>query len=142
MTGVNDQDRDVIAAFRAGQREINGQPLLLLHHVGAKSGAQRLTPLVFWPITNTSVAVLASNYGAARHPAWYHDLLANPTTTAEIGTTTWTVRTRVASDVERCTLVERMSTTNPGVAAAVHRTSRRIPVVILDLAAKTEPESR
>jgi deazaflavin-dependent oxidoreductase (nitroreductase family) len=86
----------VIAAFRAGSGVLGGEcqepPLLLLRHRGAKSGAERLTPLLYWPVTDTSVAVLASNYGAPRHPAWYHNLLANPAATAEVGTPPGTSR--------------------------------------------------
>ena len=66
--GYNDQ---VIEAFRAGHGvvggDFRGQDLLLLHHRCAKSGAKRVTPLLYWPVGITSVAVLASNYGAPRH---------------------------------------------------------------------------
>ena len=106
--------------------------LLLLHHVGAKSGVERVTPLAYWPVAGNTVAVLASNMGAPRHPAWYHNLVANPTTTAEIGAETWTVRARVVDPDERRELLDRIMAESPLVAAAVSRTSSEIPVVILE----------
>jgi deazaflavin-dependent oxidoreductase (nitroreductase family) len=114
----------------------DGLSLLRLHHVGAKSGAARVTPLAYWPVGDNAVVVLASNQGAPRHPDWYHNLLAHPTTTAEIGPETWTVRARVAAPEERRLLLDRLTAESELVAAAVGRTSRQIPVVILDLVAR------
>jgi deazaflavin-dependent oxidoreductase (nitroreductase family) len=132
-------DDQVIEAFRArhgvGGGDFRGQDLLLLHHRGAKSGAERVTPLLYWPVGATSVAVLASNYGAPRHPAWYHNLLARPNSAIEIGAATTAVHARVATAGERRELLERLTTSNPGVAAAVGRTARELPVVILEFAA-------
>jgi deazaflavin-dependent oxidoreductase (nitroreductase family) len=86
---VGDPDsynQQIIAEFRAGHC-VAGGPLadasmLLLHHVGVRSCLERISPPVSWPAGDTAVAVLASNYGALRHPPWYHNLLANPTTIA------------------------------------------------------------
>jgi deazaflavin-dependent oxidoreductase (nitroreductase family) len=113
-----------------------GLSLLRLHHVGAKSGAERVTPLAYWPVSDTAVAVLASNRGAPRHPDWYHNLLANPTTTVQFGVETWAVRARVAGPDERRVLIDHLTAESDLVAAAVSRTSREIPVVILDLLAR------
>jgi deazaflavin-dependent oxidoreductase (nitroreductase family) len=90
----------------AGQQ---GLSILQLHHVGAKSGSKRVTPLAYWPASDTSVAVLASNYGAARHPGWYHNLIALPSAVVEIDGDWWTVTARVAP---------------PGGACAPHRSHR------------------
>ncbi len=139
MAGADTYNHRVIDAFRAGRgvtgADLEGQPLLLLHHRGAKSGAERVTPLVHWRLDDTSVAVLASNYGAPSHPACPDNLLANPDATIEIGTATVAVHARVSAPGERRQLLARMMTTTPGVAAAVGRTVREIPVVILDLVA-------
>jgi deazaflavin-dependent oxidoreductase (nitroreductase family) len=116
--------------------------LLLSHHVGAKSGSERVTPLAYWPVTDNAVVVLASNRGAPRHPDWYYNLVANPTTTAEIGAETWTVRARVAAPEERRALIDRLMAETQSVAAAVGHTSREIPVVILDLLARRDQASR
>jgi deazaflavin-dependent oxidoreductase (nitroreductase family) len=134
MTGTDAYNRQVIDAFRAGRKHLDGQHLLLLHHRGAKSSAARLTPLVYWPLTDTTVAVLASNYGAPSHPAWFHNLLANPDADIEIGDATVAVRARVAAPGERRAVLHQMMATTPGVAAAAARADRELPVVILDLA--------
>ncbi len=107
--------------------------MLLLHHTGVRSGLERISPLVWWPAGDTAVAVLASNYGALRHPAWYRNLLANPTTIVEIRAKTWRVHARVAVAGERQLLLDRIMATTPSAAAAVRNTQREIPVVVLDL---------
>jgi deazaflavin-dependent oxidoreductase (nitroreductase family) len=136
LSDIESYNRQIVAEFRArGGRAVGpqGLSLLLLHHVGARSGVARVTPLAYWPLTDRAVAVVASNFGAPTHPAWYHNLLANPTTTVEIGTDTWTVRARVARPGERPTILDRLTSQAPPVALAVGRTSREIPLVILDL---------
>lgn len=134
---MSSYDQDVIAEFRArggivGGR-LGGLSLLLLHHVGAKSGVERVTPLAYWRTGDGEVAVLASNYAAPRHPGWYYNVVAHPATTAEIGSDTWTVRARVAPPDERRRLIAGIAARTPSVAATVRTTRRPIPVVILDL---------
>ena len=119
----------------AGQQ---GLSILQLHHVGAKSGSKRVTPLAYWPVSDTSVAVLASNYGAARHPSWYHNLIAQPLAVVEIDGDWWTVNARVAPPAERALLIDRIARSSTAVTAAISRTSRRIPVVVLELLAQRE----
>jgi deazaflavin-dependent oxidoreductase (nitroreductase family) len=84
------------------------------------------------------VAVVASNFGSPRHPAWYHNLIAHPVATAEIGAATWSVCARVAAPGERRQLLERITAKSPRVTAAASRTSRQIPVVILDLLSRVD----
>jgi deazaflavin-dependent oxidoreductase (nitroreductase family) len=108
-------------------------PLLLLHNVGAKSGTEYVTPLAYWPIGDQAVVVLASDRGAARHPGWYHNLIAHPVTSAEIGRATWAVEARVAQHEERRALLHSIMATSPAAAGAVRSTAREIPVVVLDL---------
>ena len=143
---MSSYDRKVIAEFRARGGIVTGRlgglSLLLLHHVGAKSGAEGVTPLAYWRIGNGAVAVLASNYGAPSHPGWYHNLVAHPTTTAEIGADTWTVRARVAPPGERRRLIAVIAASTPSVAATVRTTPRPIPVVILDLLEQASGASR
>jgi deazaflavin-dependent oxidoreductase (nitroreductase family) len=90
----------------------------------------------FWSVSDNAVAVLASNRGAPRHPDWYYNLVAHPTTTVEIGAETWSVRAPVAAPEERRNLTDRLVAESPSVASAVSRTSRQIPVVILELLAR------
>jgi deazaflavin-dependent oxidoreductase (nitroreductase family) len=126
----------VVAEFRAHGGVVAGMgdmPVLLLHNVGAKSGTEYVTPLVYWPIDDQAVVVLASNRGAARHPDWYHNLIAHPVTTAEIASDTWLVEARVVAGDERRTLLQPILATSPSAAAAVRATRREIPVVVLDL---------
>jgi deazaflavin-dependent oxidoreductase (nitroreductase family) len=133
-------DRRVISEFRTRGGNAGGGlselPLLLLHHTGARTGIEHVAPLAYWRLSDTAVAVLASNRGAPRHPAWYHNLVANPTTTAEIGANTWTVRARVADADERARIIRRLVAQSASVRAAVSRTSREIPVVVLELLAR------
>jgi deazaflavin-dependent oxidoreductase (nitroreductase family) len=147
MTAMADRDtydEQVIAEFRAQGSVVRGAfadtPLLLLHHVGVRSGLERVTPLVWWPAGETAVAVLASNFGAAQHPAWFSNLLGNPATIAEIGADTWTVHARVAVADERRLLLERIMTATPSAASAVRKADREIPVLVLDLVGK--PDNR
>jgi deazaflavin-dependent oxidoreductase (nitroreductase family) len=124
----------VIDAFRANGGVVDpGLDLLLLHHIGARSGRERVTPLAYWRVDDTTVAVLASNRGAPNHPDWYHNLIANPDAQAEIGTETFVARARVAAPNERTKLLRRIAEQTPSVSAALNRTERKIPLVILDL---------
>jgi len=128
-------DKHIIQAFRAnGGMPQPGLDLLLLHHVGARSGRERVTPLAYWRISDMSVAVLASNRGAPKHPSWYHNLIANPDAKTEIGTQTFLARARLATPNERSRLLPRITQQNPSVSTALNRTSREIPLVILGLA--------
>jgi deazaflavin-dependent oxidoreductase (nitroreductase family) len=142
MSRPDPLDQQVITEFRARGGIVGATSdlrLLLLHHVGAKSGTERVTPLAYWPVSAASVAVLASNRGAATHPHWYHNLVANPVTTAEIGTDAWAVRTRIAHGQQRRTLIDAITAQSRSAAAAVKHAPREIPVVILELLEKREP---
>jgi deazaflavin-dependent oxidoreductase (nitroreductase family) len=87
-------------------------------------------------VSDTSVAVLASNYGAARHPGWYHNLIAQPSAVVEIDGDWWTVTARVAPPAERALLIDRIARSSAAVTTAISRTSRQIPVVVLELVAR------
>jgi len=124
----------VIETFRANGGVVDpGLDLLLLHHVGARSGRERVTPLAYWRVDDTSVAVLASNRGAPKHPDWYHNLVTKPDAKTEIGTETFLARARVAVPNERSKLLRRITEQTPSVSAALKRTAREIPLVILEL---------
>ena len=125
----------VIEMFRANGGVVEpGLDLLLLHHFGARSARERVTPLAYWRVDDTSVAVLASSRGAPKHPGWYHNLIANPDAKTEIGTRTFLARARLATPNERSQLLPRITQQNPSVSTALNRTSREIPLVILELA--------
>ena len=106
--------------------------ILLLDHTGAKTGAQRTAPLMYHEDEET-LAVMASKGGQPTHPAWFHNLLAHPETTVQIGREVRAVRARVASDEERARLWPKFVAFYPGYDFFQrHAGDRKIPIVILD----------
>jgi F420H(2)-dependent quinone reductase len=106
-------------------------PMLLLDHVGAKSGTKRTSPLLYVQ-DGDDVAIIASKGGNPRHPAWFHNLKANPDTTVQIGTERRNVHARVANDAEREKLWKKAVAAYSGYKGYQARTDRKIPVVILE----------
>ncbi len=106
--------------------------MLLLHNVGRKSGEERVNPVVYQQVGN-GWAVFASFAGAPTHPAWYHNLMAHPDTTIEVGTETIPVRAREAQGEERNRIWEKQKVDAPGFAEyEVKAGDRMIPVVMLE----------
>ncbi len=131
---ADDWNRGVIEEFRAnGGRvaQFEGRPLLLLHHKGAKTGTERVNPLVFLPV-GEDFAVFGSKAGADTNPAWYHNLQAHPDTTIEVGAETIPVHARVAEGDERTRIWEEQKRENSNFAEYEKLTTRPIPVVILE----------
>jgi F420H(2)-dependent quinone reductase len=114
-----------------GHKFPGGPPMLLLDHVGAKSGTQRTTPLVYVE-DGRDVVVVASKGGHPKHPAWYHNLLAHPETTVQIGRERRAVRARVAGPDERARLWPEAVATYGGYSGYQERTDREIPLVVLE----------
>ncbi|MEA2350782.1 MAG: hypothetical protein QOG86_1723 [Thermoleophilaceae bacterium] len=106
-------------------------PMLLLDHVGAKSGTKRTTPLVYIP-DGERMVIVASKGGHPKHPAWYHNLRANPQTDVQAGTRRIPVTARVAGDEERDRLWPKVVDAYSGYASYQKRTGRKIPLVILE----------
>jgi deazaflavin-dependent oxidoreductase (nitroreductase family) len=133
---ADDFNGQIIAEFRANGGKVGGpfqgSDVLLLHHTGARSGTERVSPLAFQWI-GSSYAVFASKAGAPDNPAWFHNLIANPDTVVEVGAGTVRVRARVAQPAERDVIWERQKERNPGFAEyEVKAAPRKIPVVVLD----------
>jgi deazaflavin-dependent oxidoreductase (nitroreductase family) len=106
--------------------------ILLLDHVGARSGGRRTSPLMYHEEGDV-VAVAASKAGQPTNPAWFHNLKANPDTTIQIGSTVRNVRARVATDEERERLWPEFVAFYPGYEFYQRNAKgRRIPIVILD----------
>lgn len=127
-----------IALFRAtgGRRgsKMFGtkSPILLLHHVGAKSGKKRVSPLIYVP-DGERVLIVASKGGVDRHPAWFHNLRANPDTVVELPREgRRRVRARVAEGAERAELWDKAVAIYKPYAEYQTYTERQIPVVVLD----------
>lgn|SRR5436190_12503375 len=131
---VSDWNREVVDEFRANAgkvAEFEGRPLLLLHSTGAKSGVQYVNPLVYQPVGD-DFAVFGSKAGAPVNPGWYHNLRANPETVVEVGTETIPVRARIAEGGERDGIWAEQKRVNPSFAEYEEKTTRPIPVVILE----------
>jgi deazaflavin-dependent oxidoreductase (nitroreductase family) len=135
----------IIDEFRACGGKVSGPvegfTLLLLHNRGARSGAERITPVAYQPLTE-GWAVFATHAGAPKHPDWFHNVVAHPETTIEIGTDTVHVRARVAAGEERDRIWERQKLFYPRYARYEQRAGREIPVVILERLTARRPGSR
>jgi deazaflavin-dependent oxidoreductase (nitroreductase family) len=105
-------------------------PMLLLDHVGAKSGKRRTTPLAYLR-DGDDVVIVASKGGHPRHPAWFHNLRAHPDTTVQVGSSRLSVHAHVATAEERSRLWPRVVELYDGFAEYQRRTDREIPLVIL-----------
>jgi deazaflavin-dependent oxidoreductase (nitroreductase family) len=133
MDRFDEINNRVIAEFRATGGKASGRfegvPLLLVHHVGARSGAERITPLISL-LEENRIYVFAGKAGSDDHPAWYHNLLANPSAKVETGTETFPVIARVVTGAERDRIYARLATTLPQFDYQP-RTTRVIPVIEL-----------
>ena len=126
-------DRWLIPRTGGRLRVALGQPILLLHTRGAKSGQPRATPLLYTPHERGFV-IVASKAGAAHHPSWYHNLRAHPDhVTVELGGRITSVRPRVAEEPERGELWERVNDNYNGYQTYARRAGERIiPIVVLE----------
>jgi deazaflavin-dependent oxidoreductase (nitroreductase family) len=134
MTDAIDFDamnRQVIEEFRktggtAGGM-FEGKPLVLVHHTGAKSGTERIAPLV--PLLDSGrIYIFASKGGADTNPDWYHNLVANPDTVVELGAETFPVTARVLTGDEHDDIYAKQSAVEPQFAEYQRITKRLIPV--------------
>ena len=125
----------VIDEFRAADGVVGGFyaeiPLLLVHHVGARSGTRYVTPLAYLTAGEAFV-LLAANGGRDRNPGWYHNLAAHPETMVEVGGRTVAVTAREAEGTEWETLAERARTETQLFGGFAGRTRRHIPILVLD----------
>jgi deazaflavin-dependent oxidoreductase (nitroreductase family) len=135
MADTKNWNDPIIDEFRANQGKVGGnferQPLLLLHHRGARTGVERVNPLAYQKVGD-SYAVFASKGGSPTNPDWYHNLVANPRARVEVGTETVDVNARVARGEERERIWNDQKKINPGFADYEERTEREIPVIVLD----------
>jgi deazaflavin-dependent oxidoreductase (nitroreductase family) len=133
---MSDWNAKIIEEFRANGGKVGGNfegnTLLLLHHTGAKSGTERVNPLAYQRVGD-SVAVFASKGGATTNPDWFHNLVAHPKVTVEIGTKSVPMVARVAGGEERQRIWEAQKQAIPTFADYEKTTGgRQIPVVVLD----------
>ena len=134
MTSRNERNQSIIEEFRSNGGRVGGnfegRPVLLLGTTGAKTGLRRLNPVMYladgdrWP-------VFASRGGNPKNPDWYHNLVANPSVTIEVGTETIEGRAEVLTGEERDRLYAKQAEAYPQFAEYEQRTSRTIPVIAL-----------
>ncbi|NRQ38055.1 nitroreductase family deazaflavin-dependent oxidoreductase [Nonomuraea sp. NN258] len=131
----HDFNQQIIDEFRANQGRVGGPfegaRLLLLTTVGAKTGVRHTTPLGYLPDGGERIVVIASAGGSPRHPAWYHNLRANPEVTVEDGTFTYPAKAIVLEGEERDRLFARAVEQDPGWGEYEVRSGRTLPVVAL-----------
>jgi deazaflavin-dependent oxidoreductase (nitroreductase family) len=134
VSEMDDFNRKVIEEFRANEGKVGGPfegaPVLLLTSTGAKSGEQRTTPVVYQK-DGERMVIFASKAGAPNNPAWYHNLVANPTATVEVGPDVLEVEALVTEGDERERLFQRQKQLMPQFAEYEQKTTRQIPVVAL-----------
>ena len=135
MSEREEWNRKFIEEFRANSGKVGGPfeniPLLLLHHTGAKSGAERVSPVAHRQ-DGDNLVIFASNGGRPTHPGWFHNLQAHDRVVIEVGDETFTATARVAEGDERDRLWEQQKADVPGFADYEAATTRLIPVVVLE----------
>jgi deazaflavin-dependent oxidoreductase (nitroreductase family) len=138
LTDMVEINKGVIKEFRENAGKVGGMfegaAMILVHHTGAKSGAARIAPLVYLA-DNDRLFVFASKGGADDNPAWFHNLVATPEATVEVGTETYPVTARVAEGDERERIWDEQKRVMPGFAEYEGKTTRVIPVIVLERAA-------
>jgi deazaflavin-dependent oxidoreductase (nitroreductase family) len=134
MSDMKSFNAGIIEEFRANGGKVSGMfegaPMLLLTTTGAKSGNPYTTPVVH---TNDGdrIVIIASKAGAPTHPDWYHNIVANPEVTVELGTETFQATASVAKGDERQRLYDAQAELMPNFKEYAEKTTREIPVVVL-----------
>jgi deazaflavin-dependent oxidoreductase (nitroreductase family) len=130
----NEMNRKVIAEFRENGGKAGGMfegyPLVLVHHIGARSGTARVTPLVPY-VEGDRIFIFASKGGSPEHPSWFHNLVANPKTEVEYGTDRFPVEVRVLAGAERDEVYAKQIAAQPQFKDYANNTDRVIPVIEL-----------
>ncbi len=134
MSEFNDFNNNVVAEFRANGGVVGGPfagaPMVLITHTGAKTGQRRTTPLVCTS-DGDDVIIIASMGGAPTHPAWYHNMIANPVVTVERGTESFEADVVETSGAERDRLFAAQAALMHQFDDYQAKTTRTIPVLRL-----------
>ena len=125
----------IIGEFRANEGRVGGllagTPMILLHHVGAKSGVTRVTPLAYIPHGEGRYVIVASNDGSPSNPSWYFNLQANPRIDVELGPEIVTMIAEELTGSGRAELWSELLATTPSLREFESRTTRQIPLFVL-----------
>ncbi len=134
LDGVNEWNKQVIAEFRANGGKVGGQfagaSMILVHHFGARSGVERVSPMVYFS-DDDRMLIVASAAGSSKNPDWYHNLRAHPEVSVEVGTETFPVVVEELPPAERDRKWAEITAAAPGFAEYQKKTSRVIPVLAL-----------
>ncbi len=135
MKNVNAFNAEIIEEFRANGGRLGGMfegaPMLLLHSIGAKSGKERINPLMYLELDG-GYAIFASKAGAPTNPDWYYNLRANSAASIELGEETVGAVAREAAGAERDEIWSRQKVVWPTFAEYEQKTDRVIPVIVLE----------
>jgi deazaflavin-dependent oxidoreductase (nitroreductase family) len=133
--GANDFNTKIIEEFRTNEGRVGGPlagaTMILIHHIGAKSGIERVSPLACSPQGDGRFAIVASNGGSPTHPDWYYNLQANARIKVEVGTQTFTVLAEELDETARAELWPKLVAESPAVGEHQARTTRQIQVFML-----------
>jgi deazaflavin-dependent oxidoreductase (nitroreductase family) len=133
-SGPSDWNRAVIEEFRANAGRVGGtfagNPMVLLHHIGARSGTERISPLVYAP-DGQDLVIAATKGGSPTNPDWYHNLMAHPRVQAEVDSRTLTVQASEVTGPERDELWRRIVAVRPSMGEYETKTDRVFPIVRL-----------
>ncbi|MFD1521419.1 nitroreductase family deazaflavin-dependent oxidoreductase [Pseudonocardia yunnanensis] len=134
VTDWDEFNTRIINEFRANEgrvAESDGHPTILIHHIGAKSGTERVTPLASFPEDGGTMLIIASKAGSPTNPDWYHNVKANPTFTVETGTETFLVHAEEVVGPERDEIFARVAADRPNFDEYQQKTTRTIPILRL-----------
>jgi deazaflavin-dependent oxidoreductase (nitroreductase family) len=130
-----DYNTRIIEEFRANEGRVGGTwagyTVILVHHIGARSRIERVTPLSCFPQHDGHYAIVASDGGSPTHPDWYHNLKANPRIRVELGAQTFVVLADELQDSARAEIWPKLVAEVPRLGELQNRVTRRIPVFIL-----------
>jgi len=131
---MSDFNTAIIEEFRANEGKVGGPfqgaPMVLITTTGAKSGQQRVTPLVYLP-DGDRIVIIASYAGAPKNPSWYHNIKANPTVTVEVGADKFATTAEELSGEERDRLYAAQVAVMPVFQQYADKAGRIIPVIAL-----------
>ena len=131
MSEPSGWNQKIIEEFRSNAGKVGGYfegaPMILIHHIGARSGSERVNPLVYLP-DGEDMIIAATKGGSPTNPDWYHNLKAHPRITVEVGSGTFPVEAREVTGEERAKLWSRLVAMRPGFAAYETKTSRAFPM--------------
>jgi len=132
---INEFNRNLIEEFRANDGKTSGPfeqaPLLLMTTTGAKSGKERVIPIVYTR-DGDRLVIAASKGGAPTNPDWFHNVSAHPEVTVELPGERFAARASVAEGAERDRLYAAHAAAMPGFAEYEAKTDRVIPIVLLE----------